>query len=267
MKKIFVILSLMLALSVAGGITAFAVYDTETLEAMSEEVVFSQYESRNGVELSKKLTVASGEKTIPLTYSKTEIVSEGVYSDIYLDAKNNEYRYNAKGDFTAFTNFDFGDMEYLTMPKLDDEKVADIAWKYAVEIYGDAVEGMTLDNIIPGDGLKMVKFAKKLGKDSAITGPVCYVDVRNDGEIFSCSYSDISDYTAFDESLFEDITEAELVKYASDRIVKEYGDDVVKYSVGKISVRYNNGKYQFRILYEVEFSNGVISANYYELEK
>ena len=265
MKKLFIILSLILVLSFVVCITTFAVVSASVSKIESEDEFFTRCETRSGIALTKNINL-DGNNTA-LKYAKTEFLSDSKsFNDIYIDSNKSEYRYNENGDFVAFTNFSFGNFDYLNMKSIDDVKAEELAFKFASSMYGETFVDMTVEEITDGEGLKTVKFSQKPSADSLITGAVCYVDVRNDGEIFSTSFSNVSSKSDMDTILNGEVPEKELIEYAENRIAEDFGGDIVSYKINKINIIEKDSSYFYRILFVVEYTDGACGAFEYEVE-
>ena len=273
MKKIIVVLSLVLTLSVVGCITVFSVCDSVEKQT-ADPAIFSKYETKNDVQLKREISMKSGMETVSVVYKTTVLQYGGGYMDVYLDEAGNEYWYDENGSFYAYTSMDFNDMSYIDLPALPEDKAKDLACEYASEIFGDAVSDLEFEDLNSYNGLTYVELNKKYGENANFKGSVCLVTLKNDGGLFSCSCKNVRELEKFDENLLKNVTSEDVTKYAKLCAEEEYKEyNISNVNIPEISVVKKDGGFALSVLTEIVYLNEnevefTLQNNYYyELEK
>ena len=179
-----------------------------------EEITYSdaRYE-RKDAEKTKTIQIdgTEGEKEKILDYSVTDSSGKTTV-DIYTDEDQNNYSYNQDGELVRYV--DHGESEIDgSVEELTETEAKSLAWKYALQLYGDRVDGFELILYRCSSALMghEVFFAKTYGADDFVFGARAVVNVNLDGTLGSSSISK-EETLLYDASLLQNLTKDQILK-------------------------------------------------------
>ncbi len=219
---------------------------------------------------SAQKTFNIGGALTALTYKETTEMSSNEEEQIYLDDRDNEYYFNAKGDLLGsmldigrYTEFTGESKENAESAGITEEEAVAVANKTVKEYFGEAADLVELSSVSldDSDGTYDVVYKQHLGNGGFIRGLYCYVNILPDGTVFICKMSNRTEIENFDASLLDDFSEQEmreeLGRKTTERYEK-YKDSLKSFDIGEFALMELDGKYYVRcsVMSELESSNG-----------
>lgn len=248
-KKIFLILTTVLLLSVFANITANAYLSANISQDKNVSVEPSGY--RQDAPKDKAFNDLNGEN-IKLTYSLTEYITSNEYTDVYLDKNENWYKYDENGNFIGFLSFtDNSSKTDKTKMSITKDEAKEIAIQTAKSMYGDIFDEFEYKEELYLDykNSYLFTFTKNYGKNNFITGAIFHVEIAEDGAVTTCGTSNLWDYEDFDASIISEITENEISEFVNKRVNETY--DCIRHDMTDVYLVKQNGKYVIKALVDV----------------
>ena len=202
-----------------------------------------------------------------LTYKETTERTLNEEEQIYLDDRDNEYYFNAKGDLLGsmldigrYTEFTGESKENAESVGITEEEAVAVANKTIKEYFGEAAERVGLSDVVRdvNDGSYYVIFNQYLGNGGFIRGLYCYANILPDGSVFSCGMPNRTEIENFDASLLDDFSEQEMREELGRKTTEKYADSLKSFDIGEFALMKLDGKYYVRgsVMSELESSNG-----------
>ncbi len=282
-KKLIIVLSVILIVSVVGNILAYAAID---LNKTSPEIVLTEQTAPKTKSFAFKNKTATN-----LSFKETihNIIGNDHFS--YTDSIGNEYRFDEYNNLRFYLNNDqqlrqevvslINSSSYSPEKKiLTQEQALTAAKNFVKENWGEAFEEFSVvsSDYFESDGYYYFRFAKKYGKDSFIIGEQCIISIYANGEIKSYSFPNVVPFTDFDASSIENLTFSQISDYVVSIIKENHGDDLVSYQIDDVYLVKRNGKYVLNIQAGIEICTdtlpdgnivtiAIATEYYYEIEQ
>ncbi len=158
-----------------------------------------------------------------LTFNKIFENAENQKFNIYLDEKQNQYRFNQDNQLTSFTTSKKSTDVSTENPVSQNEANA-IALQHMSNLYGDVLDGYLLHHC-NDDGIKYdFQYVKKYGDNNFINGDNFLVSVYYDGTVRYSNAIHIGKFDTFNENLLDSVTFSSLQIYANQQAAKHYSD-------------------------------------------
>ena len=291
-KQIIKGLTAILALSLIANVTVFAEAEKKTEQNKEEIAKVDVFVERKEAKEKTKYIFSDKKKTEKdLTYSKTRNLSQEKAVDIYVDEKQDEYRFDEEGNMIGYFNHTPEQNENLveeTEPTVEEEQnevaaftpvlteeekvVADKAWEVLQELYGDCVAGYTLYRVSLSHENQtivrdLVTFSKQIGKNGFVTCATASVCLDDS---FTVIYSNLraeKERLEFDESRLDGLSYESMEEWVTPLVEAACGDQYASFDMRGISLVYENGKYALEVTVNAHFTNGRIRCQryYYDL--
>lgn len=243
----------------------------------SSEIYEAVYSAKETTFVDEKAaaqkTFNMGGALTALTYKETTERTSNDEKQIYLDDRDNEYYFNAKGDFLGaeMNIYKLSEIigaaqknaESAGIAGITEEEAVAIANKTIKECFGEAADHVVLSDVVRdvNDGSYYVVFNRYLGNGGFIRGLYCYADILPDGTVFSCGMPNRTEVENFDASLLDDFSEQdmrdELGRKTTERY-ENYQDSLKSFNICEFALVKFDGKYYVRgsVMSELESSNG-----------
>jgi len=263
LKKLIIVLSLLLILSVAGCVAVFAFFGTDAPVKIDRESIFEKYAEEGKFSAEKELILPSKD-SVSLTYSSTEAVKLFGYTDYYLDEIGNEYCFDEFGKFYAYRLKKYDSVKYEVMPSLPNDTAEKLATDFGKAYFGSEFDELSLGEVRRMNGYSVVTFTHNYGPDGIFAGPVCTVEVRTDGELISIDGASLCDLADFDEGLLDGVNTEDLTEYADKCVTEDHGiDEDFDVEVSRMAIVNIDGVYHVELTAEVPHFNGSDSNEYH----
>ena len=187
-----------------------------------------------------------------LTYKETTERTLNEEEQIYLDNRDNEYYFNAKGDLLGsmldigrYTEFTGESKENAESAGITEEEAVAVANKTVKEYFGEAADLVELSSVSldDSDDTYDVVYKQHLGNGGFIRGLYCYVNILPDGTVFICKMSNRTEIENFDASLLDDFSEQEMREELGRKTTEKYADSLKSFDIGEFALMKLDGKY------------------------
>lgn len=205
----------------------------------------------------------AGGEALSLTYSETMTKSDGTRKLLYLDGEDNEYYFNAEGEFVGMNmniaNYSAATLEARekgTVQRITEPEAIAIAEETMKENFGSRIDGFELEETISddSDGSYTVFLVQRLGEGKFINGLRCHATVLADGTVYSCKMNDNA-IDGFDESRLNGFSREEITRDVGQRTKELYGESLESFEVDGFDLVNIDGTYYIRV--------GVMSEIYF----
>ncbi len=266
-RKIVIILSAVLALSLILSVTTFAMFPMSDVSSAVPIEVKEIYKRADALK-TKTVILPSKEQRV-VTYKQTEQITRNTYTDIYA-SENEEYWINQEGKLTAYiANDSFLKTKNAAITEEQAKKIADA---HIAEFYGE-LNGYVFDfcKYYEAKEAYNVRYSLKVGDTDFIYADICSVTVNKDGKIMYSRAPVDGIINSFDHSLVKGVTEKSIEIYVAKHIYSIYDEsEVDSYRVENNTwLRKNDaGKYHLALSVVVRKTDGttMMQEYIYELE-
>ncbi len=275
-KKLIIIFSVILLVSVVGIILAFAAINSNKTNL---KIVLTEQTAPKTKSFAFKNKTAT-----ELTLNEIAPETAGEARFRYTDSTGNKYWFDKYNNLKLFSSNDARLQKKAVILAsenkiLTEQQAITAAKNFVKENWGEAFEEFSVvsSDYFENDGCYHFIFAKKYGKDGFIKGGQCIVKINVNGEIETYSPPNTEEFTNFDASSVENLTFSQISDYVVPIIKETYSDDLVSYQIQDIYLVKRNGKYVLNIhagveIYDDTLPDGnIVTINigteyYYEID-
>ena len=264
-RKVILILSIILAVSVIAGLTVYAAVELDGEEKKPELAQTDEWVERedvpktitftpkktneDGSDEKEPVSDSSEDGSKTLTYDTSRNLAPDDTVDVYKDENHDEYRFS-DGELTGYYNNDTAPWEKKKAEPITEEKAIEIAKKHIEENYDVDLTPYELEVSYNSDYYN-VRYVIYFGKDGFISGPKIAVRVHESGEIIYSSNT-ARLHRGYDTDLLENLTMDELNAYAEKQLRATLEERLISFEIEYCEVKEKDGKIGLALYVAVE---------------
>ena len=227
-NKLTVVLTIILALSLAASVSVFAVLNEKINNSNDQEketvIVIENLNSESIVQEETLKYINGNGVVLTLTLEETKVIGDRQLNK-YIDVNHNEYTFDAKGNLISTEIYTpiydiVDDVTVTPEDNISKNEAKEIGEEYLKKLMGEDFDSYTFKDIFEYDLSYNVRFETRFGKDGFINGPKCSVNVYKNGIIEGHNVGDTSFYETFDYSLLDGLTKEDVIGFA-EKVVDE----------------------------------------------